>query len=334
MIVRSRQFQEQLEAVLDRVEDKGARLSFEDTRELARLYRHGVARLSALRTRAGDPEAIRYLNSLCVRAYTRLQVPPARTQRLQRFFLADFPKVLAATGWLQCVVAILMLVGAFAGAAVVAENPAALQVCVPAAFYPPGQLEKLADSRETRAEFLARKPVSFGWKSMFSAALFTHNMTVGVTAFALGILAGIPTLMLAFYNGLTLGAFAWIFSRDSMWPMFWAWMLPHAIPELLAVTLCSTAGLLIGKAIVAPGRHGVATALQESARPALELVAAALPLFIVAAVIESFLRQSTLSSAARFVAAAIALGAIGTYGWYVRLLSRRVVRPELGWLLK
>ena len=334
VIARSRQFQEQLEALLDRVETGGSRLSFEDTREMARLYRICSARLAVQRSRARDPEAIRYLNALCVRAFTRLQVSPVRKQRLPDFFFADFPRVLAATAWLQAVVAILMLVGALAGASVVAENPAALYDCIPASLYPPGQLETLMDSREARADFLERKPVSFGFKSIFSAALFTHNLSVGVLSFAAGILAGIPTLILVFYNGLTLGAFAWIFSRDSMWPMFWAWMLPHAIPELLAITMCSTAGLLLGRAVVAPGRQTASAALRAAGRPALEMVAAAMPLLVVAAFIESFIRQSTLSSPARFLAAAIALGSIAGYVWYVFRLAWRPIQPDLTWLLK
>ena len=112
---------------------------------------------------------------------------------------------------------------------------------------------------------------------------------------------------------------------------FWAWLLPHAIPELLAITLCSTAGLLIAKAVLAPGRAGTAAALRAAATPALELVIASVPLFIVAAAIESFLRQSTLSTAARFAAAAIAVASIVTYIWYVRRLAR-MPAVDLGWL--
>jgi uncharacterized membrane protein SpoIIM required for sporulation len=332
MIARSRRVQEQLEALLDRVETGGARLSFEDTREMARLYRVCSARLAVQRSRGRDPEAVRYLNALCVRAFTRLQVSPVRKQRLPDFFFADFPKVLAATARLQAVVAVLLLVGAIAGASVVAENPAALYDCIPSALYPPGQLETLMDSPEARADFLARKPASFGFKSIFSAALFTHNLSVGVLAFAVGILAGIPTLILVFYTGLTLGAFAWIFSRDAMWPMFWAWMLPHAIPELLAITMCSTGGLLLGRAVTAPGRQSVQAALRAAGRPALEMVAAAIPLFVIAAFIESFIRQSTLSSTARFLAAAIALGSIALYVWYVFRAARRPLPPDLTWL--
>jgi len=334
VIARAAQLQEQLEALLDRVENRSRTLSFDETRELARLYRGCSARLALMRTRARDQDTIRYLNALCLRAYTRLQVPPPREQLLPRFFLADLPKVLAATAWLQAIVAMLTLVGALAGAAVVSENHTAIYDCIPASFYPPAQVETLMESHQARADFLARRPVSFSFKSIFSAALFTHNMRVGLMAFATGILAGIPTILLVFYNGIAMGAFAWLFSRDSLWPMFWAWMLPHAIPELLAVTLCCTAGLLIAKAVVAPGRQGVTAALRTASSPALELVGAAVPLLIVAAMIESFLRQSTLSSSVRFAAAAIAVAGIGAYGWYVYRLSRCPVRPDLQWLVR
>jgi uncharacterized membrane protein SpoIIM required for sporulation len=132
---------------------------------------------------------------------------------------------------------------------------------------------------------------------------------------------------------LTLGAFVWIFSRDRAWPLFWAWLLPHAIPELLAVTLCSTGGLVIARAVVAPGRQGVAASLREAAPAALQLVLAALPLFIAAAGLESFLRESMLPTAARFAAAGASLAAIAGYVRYVRSQARRRAPSNLDWLL-
>lgn len=334
MIARRPQSSEQLEQLLGRVEGAPGQLSFEDTRELAHLYRICAAQLAAMRSRGRDPEATRYLNTLCVRAYTRLQVEPIQRRRLPDFFFADFPKVLAATAWLQLVIAVTMIGGAVAGASIVSENPAALYDCIPAAFYPSAQLETLMESHEARAVFLKHRSEEFGIKSIFSAALFSHNLSVGILSFAVGVLAGIPTLILVFYNGLTLGAFAWVFSRDSLWPMFWAWMLPHAIPELLGITLCSTAGLMLGKAVLAPGRQSMRAALTAAGRPALEMVAASVPLFIVAAFNESFVRQSMLTTSARFVAAEIALGSIVSYVAYVTWQSRRPVPPDLSWLLR
>jgi len=247
---RETRIEEELEALLDRAERTPRRLGFDDLRRLARLYRLGSARLAVLRSRRrSDPEAVRYLNALCVRAYTHLQVAPRRARSTGRFFLVEFPATLAATARLQMLAAIVMLAGGLAGATLVAENPAALYACIPARMYPPDLLEGLVTSAAQRADFLAHKQVAFGLKSVFSASLFVHNTQVGLLAFASGILAGLPTLILDFYNGLTLGAFVWIFSRDRAWPLFWAWLLPHAIPGLLAVILCSAGGLVLAKGV-------------------------------------------------------------------------------------
>jgi uncharacterized membrane protein SpoIIM required for sporulation len=332
---RDQQASERLEELIDRAEGVGRRLPFDDLRELARMYRLNSARLAILRSRRHtDPDEIRYLNTLCVRAYSYLRVAPPGKLRWGRFFMADFPATLAATARLQALAAMLLIAGIWVGATMVSRNPAALHACIPANMYPPQRLEQLADSAAQRAEFLKHSQVAFGLKSIFSASLFVHNVRVGLESFATGILAGVPTVLLVFYNGLSLGAFGWIFSRDSQWLTFWAWILPHGIPELLAVNLCSTGGLLIARAVIAPGRGGRAAALRDATEPALELVVAALPLFAIAAGIESFLRQSSLSTGARYVAAIVAVVGIAGYTWYVLRLVRRQSKSELDWLLR
>ena len=333
MNATDRDVRARLEALLDAAERSRAQMSFEEIRQLAHLYRLSSAQLAIMRSRGRDPDSLRHLNALCVRAYTHLQVaPPRREAQVGRFYFARFPATLAATAWLQGIVAIVLLIGALTGATVVAQNPANIYAAIPSSMYPADDLERLVSSRAEREKFLAHTPAPFGLKSVFSASLFVHNTGIGFLSFATGILVGVPTIILVLYNGITLGAFAWIFSRDAAWPLFWAWLLPHAIPELLAITLCSTAGLVIGTAVLTPGRGGVAAALREAATPALELVAASVPLFIVAAAIESFLRQSSLSTAARFTAAALAVASIIAYAWYVRRLASRRADVDLRWL--
>jgi len=69
-------------------------------------------------------------------------------------------------------------------------------------------------------------------------------------AFALGFLAGIPTLILLLQNGLMLGAFAALYaSRGLSWDL-WGWLLPHGVTELLAVILCGAGGFMLAHAIV------------------------------------------------------------------------------------
>jgi uncharacterized membrane protein SpoIIM required for sporulation len=334
VIARDRIAEERFAELLDRAERIAPPLSFGEVRELAHLYRVCSARLAIQRSRANDPEAVRYLNALCVRAYTHLRVTTPPDRRVRKFFFADFPITLAATARIQAIAALILLAGAIVGATIVAQKPAALYAFIPSWMYPADELEQFASSRQARIDFLSHTSMDAGTKSLFSAGLFVHNMQTGLMTFATGILAGVPTILLVFENGLILGAFAWLFSRDGTTLKFWAWMLPHAIPELLAVTLCAAGGLLLARAVIAPGRRTVGAALGEAVRPALQMVAASVPLFIVAAAIESFLRQSTLSMGARYTAAALAVAAITSYALFVRALVRRHPAIDLEWLLR
>jgi uncharacterized membrane protein SpoIIM required for sporulation len=118
------------------------------------------------------------------------------------------------------------------------------------------------------------------------------------------MLAGVPTVLLQFFNGLIVGALSAVFLRDPSFVAYLAWILPHGIPELTALTLCAAAGLLLGNAVVAPGRRGRAAALKSAVDPALLLFAGSLPMFLIAAAIESFARESTLDTLPRLALAA------------------------------
>ena len=87
----------------------------------------------------------------------------------------------------------------------------------------------------------------------FAASLFSHNARIGILAFALGFVAGLPTLFLLFYNGLVLGAFAALYHARGLGVDIWGWLLPHGVTELLAVVLCGAAGFLLAHGLVFPG---------------------------------------------------------------------------------
>jgi len=311
---------QRFEDLLDRCERlrAGAR-SFDELRELSRLYRLHGARLARLRDRDADPDAVRHLNALCVRAYGFLYsaAPEARGWgEKRRGWGARIPVALASTWRAQLLAWSLLLAGALVGGALAGSDPAALYVLLPAGFgYTPEKIDRLRSSEQARLEFLERNEVSAARNTFFGSALFAHNTQVGILAFATGMLAGIPSAMLQLYNGLMLGAFTSLFARDGPVLEFAAWILPHAVPEITAITLCCAAGLVLGAAIAAPGRRPRSLALREASGPALVLFGCAVPLFLLAALVESFVRESALPTAPRLALAAFfllcLLGALG-----------------------
>ncbi len=320
-----------LEQLLERAHGR-AGLSFEELRELARLYRLHAARLARLRQRGADPEAVRYLNALCVQAYSLVHAEPARPRRARGVWWSELPGALSRTWRLQWIAAIFLVCGGWLGGRAASLDPETLPALVPASMYEGDALLRLAESDQERERFLARAERPFAANSFFGASLFANNTRVGILAFASGPLLAVPTLLLLLYNGLILGAFCSMFVGTAQQTMFLAWIIPHGIPELLAIVLCASGGLTMGLSVVAPARAGRAASLRSAARDAVALVLAALPLFVLAALIESFVRQSRWSTAARFLVAALVTLALCAYVWIVARLARRAPAVDTSFL--
>lgn len=321
-------------ALLERAEERGGRLSLDELGQLARLYRLHATRLARLREQGEDPAAIHYLNALCARAHAHLLVPASPDATSSRPTAIGIGDALRGTSRALATAGALMLIGLVIGGTLVARDWRAIHLLFPCAScmgYTPSRLDRLATSAEERAAFLEREEKPAGLNLFFGSALFTHNTRVGLLSFAAGILAGVPTILLMLYNGIVLGAFAAVFLRDP-WPVdFLAWILPHGVPELSAIALCGAGGLVLGEAIAMPGRRGRRVAVQEAFRPALLLFAASVPLFMLAALAESFVRESTLGTVPRLAFAAIVTALLVAGLGMLWRLARRT-DGDLGWV--
>ena len=326
---------ERFEALLDRCErSRIGAMPFDELAELGRLYRRHLARLARLRGRGLDVASIAHVNALCLRAHTALYVPAAEpgSRSLVRLAREAVPAAFARTWHVQALAWALLLGGMLVGGVLVTRDAGAVRALVPSCMcQSPDRLDELGRSRAARAEFLGRDATPVAENVAFGSVLFTHNTRVGLLGFATGILAGVPTVMLQVYNGIMIGAFSALFFRDP-WPVeFLAWILPHGIPELTAITLCAAGGLLLGGAVAVPGRRRRSVAVRDAIAPALALVATAVPLFFVAALTESFVRESLLGTSTRLVIAAAYATALGAGLVWVRRLASRTA-ADTRWL--
>jgi uncharacterized membrane protein SpoIIM required for sporulation len=85
----------------------------------------------------------------------------------------------------------------------------------------------------------------------------------------------------------------------------WAWILPHGITELTATVLCGGVGLLFGRAVISPGLKTRAEALVDAGAEAGRTVVGVAGMLVLAAFIESFVRQSQLTTNERLTYAAL-----------------------------
>ncbi len=310
---------EEFARLLDDVESHRLRaLPFDELRRLARLYRGETARLSRLRDRGGDLDQIAQLNTLCVRAHAFLY-SARRRETTRSSVWRGLTERLSKSGPLVTLAWTVMAIGAFIGFFLVRLDPTALYALMPSGFgYDPAQIDALYSSESARDHFFAREATSIAENAVFGSFLLSNNTRVGILAFATGVLGGLPTLLLQFYNGIMVGTIAAIFLHPEHALLFLAWILPHGVPELTAITLCSAAGFALGRAVAAPGRSTRSEALREAGPTALALMLASLPLFLAAAWIESFIRQSTLGTAPRLGIAAAGVLVLGAIGLLIR----------------
>ena len=124
--------------------------------------------------------------------------------------------------------------------------------------------------------------------SVSSSGIATNNLTVALTAWSGGLLAGLVPLYIVLFNGLLLGATVGITLHYSMTGDLLRFIAAHGILELTLILVCAAAGLGLGRALVAAGDLPRPLALREAGRDALAVLLGCLPWFVVLALVEVF----------------------------------------------
>ncbi|MCL1997832.1 MAG: stage II sporulation protein M [Turicibacter sp.] len=145
---------------------------------------------------------------------------------------------------------------------------------------------------------------------LMSAIIMTNNIRVAVLAFALGITAGIGTIWILFYNGMILGSLAAFISvtttpQNSI--IFWSLILPHGVPELIAIFISGACGLAIGKAMLVPNNYTRKDAVILASKRVAPLIPGLVVILIIAALIEGFFTPLDMSPYFKLVFSAISL---------------------------
>lgn len=277
---------EKLEALLDKAEGQGLRaLSLEDARSLGKMYRAVSSDLLWVRARSGSADVSAYLNDLVGRAYALTY--PGKRPRLADvwgFVARGFPALLRRE-WRMYIASVLMfMAGLGFGYLGMTMDPDGAHYLVP------GDHQKL-DPVERAEKEAQGHGMGVDEQAYFSSYLFTHNIQVAFLAFALGITVGIGTAVMLFVNGLFLGALAQVYTAKGMAGWFWAWILPHGIPEITAICIAGAAGLVIARGLAAPKGLPRGLALRQEAVTAVKLLFGTLALFVLAGFIEGTVSQ-------------------------------------------
>lgn len=292
-----------LEGQVARVERQGlAALAPGELARFPQLYRTALSSLSVARAISLDRNVTDFLESLCGRAYVCLYGTRRRTGgAVARFFAAEFPATVRRQWPMVALAAAFLLLGALVGFVLTwadAERYYSFVSPAMAQGRDPG-----ASTQFLRQGLYDGGEEPEGMLAAFAAFLFTHNTQIGFLCFTLGFLAGLPVAWLLFLNGLLLGALAALYhDRGLAWDL-WGWILPHGVPELLAIVLCGAAGLILARALIVPGRHTRLENLALAGRDAGRIAAGTIALFALAGLIEGFFRQLVTDLGTRYALA-------------------------------
>jgi len=135
------------------------------------------------------------------------------------------------------------------------------------------------------------------YKSSDSGLMFfgiaTNNIRVAFLAFIFGIIFSVGSIYVLFGNGVMLGAFQYFFYEKGLLgtSMLSIWL--HGTLEISAIVIAGGAGLVLGNSLLFPGTYSRTYALKKAAKDALKIIVGLVPVFIVAAFIESYWTRLT-----------------------------------------
>ncbi len=244
-------------------------------------YRRLCQQYALSRRRGYSPQLVERLQQLMQRGHNLLYRTPApRWQRTVEFLFADFPQTVRSQGaamWVACALFVLPLVGIFV----------LLQ-------YKPDLIHMLLDPRQIAQMEKMYDPAAdhLGRDSGTDWAMFGHyimnNISIGLRTFASGLLAGIGTILVLVFNGVTIGAVAGHLQNAGFGGPFWSFVVGHAPFELTAIVIAGGAGLQLGLRLLAPGRKRRIDALVEGGIIGARLCLGVAFMLLVAAFIEAF----------------------------------------------
>jgi uncharacterized membrane protein SpoIIM required for sporulation len=224
---------EALEIELRRIKDNANKVPAIRLFWIAKLYKSAARDLAYLKSRFGFLPGTRSLSMLVTRAhsviYSRALQESSMSYILRRRVFESVRKLK-----FQLIIAVITtLAGMLIGLIRVYQMPFERLGANSGVFY----------------------GVSIPFRSVLAVTIFTHNILVALIAFAGGIIFGIPTILIVFYNGLVLGVYLGIYFRSAEGSDFLRLVLPHGVLEISCISVAAAAGMKIGAIIVNPGLY-------------------------------------------------------------------------------
>lgn len=257
------------------------RLSRDELRELALLYRQVAADLSVLRNDSTADVYAQHVNELLARAHHIIYSGRKTTAiTVFRFLRDEYPSIFQRQlGFVLASIAVTLAWG-IVGAVITCARPEFMRH-----FLGPEMIATMERHEMWTKSVVAIKPLA-------SSAIMTNNLSVSFITFAGGIIFGLGTLWCLFTNGMMLGVIGAACHQYGMSLALWSFVAPHGSLELPAILIAGGAGLRLGHAMLFPGALRWKDSVARGGVDAARLVSGIIPMLVVAGTLEGFFSPS------------------------------------------
>lgn len=256
-------------------------LSPDEVQFLGQYYRQAASDLAIAQRDFPRHQVTTYLNQLVGRAHAVIyRDEPLQTNRIVEFALRGFPRLFRETLPFTLVAALLFILPALATGISIYLRPESARWLLPV------DVQGLIPTVEQRELWI---DVPMNERPYFSSFIMQNNIRVSFLAFASGMTAGLMTVWVLILNGLILGGLTGLTAHYGIGLDLWNFAIGHGVLELSVIFMAGGSGLMLGWAILRPGLLLRREALALAARKAVKLLLGAVPMLVVAGLIEGFI---------------------------------------------
>lgn len=292
---------EELETVLNSLESGKFWKKREKVDRLPELYSKLCEHLALIRSKGFSAQLEQRLDALAQRCYRQLY--RRRSQFIRPFWsfvCGGFPRILRKHGLLFALSSAFLFVPMLAMIALIYAYPEWIfylmehnQVAQLESMYLQGESEVFNSSRDESDHF-----AMFGF-------YIQNNISIDFRCFAGGVFFGVGSIFFLVFNGVHIGSIAGYLTDAGAGHAFWGFVAGHSAPELLGAAVSGAAGLLLGKALLMPGKLRRWEALREVAPEALALLGGAALMTFCAAIVEGFWSPLDVPVTVKYIVAAL-----------------------------
>jgi uncharacterized membrane protein SpoIIM required for sporulation len=258
-----------------------------DPARVAALYRATCEHLALARARAYPVHLTERLEALTQRGHQAVyHRRSSSAARLSRLFLVDIPQAVRAHRAYMWVATLVFALPLFVLGVITYFDPGFVLTLNDAATV--RQFDSMYS--ESGPNIGRARSADTDW-GMFGFYIM-HNIGIAFQCFAGGVFFGIGSLFFLAFNGAFAGTVAGYLTARGHTETFYSFVVTHGAFELTAIVISGAAGLALGHALLAPGRHTRVQALRRAAADAVLLLYLVIAMLVIAAAVEAFWSSS------------------------------------------